>query len=64
MNVLLVQSIVKIWDNIQWGPINQDGGSTTTTISLESVVQQATLGYVTTPSFLVYDSISKSLQPT
>ena len=37
--------------------------STTTTISLKSVVQQATLGYVTTPSFPVYGSISKSLQP-
>ena len=28
MNILLVQSIVKIWHEIQWGPINQDGGST------------------------------------
>ena len=27
MNILLVQFMVRIWHRLQWGPIDQDGGS-------------------------------------
>ena len=39
MNILLVQSMVKIWHEIQWGPINQDGGSTFIVGSMDGNMQ-------------------------